>query len=479
MFALILSLLLVAQDATRLPADAGTITGVIKTASGTPAAGVRVTAQARPESPGDVLSSASFASLAETDQSGRYRLENIPPGDYFVGAGRMGSQTFYPGTEEMLKGKAITVKASTLISNIDFALDDSSIRLPDNDVTPILGAITGLTVPVQVRMEGGAKQPLVSDNRIVTFRLTRLSDQSRFDMPLTDAIQNFSISDPLPGNEYRVSVENLPKGYAVKSLMQDGMDLRTGTFKLTAKSFAPAPVSLRDLTAPGAYKDSVQFKSNAGMPMTPIEITLASTAVSSERTGTRVTGRASSPGVWYPTIFQDTLPGSVVPGTFFADGSFDFGVIDRPGRYSIFLQDKPTSPSRVLAARLDVGGTGELDNILAEEIPVLPLEFLSSRSVQTGGQPSPGQIPLASLRGSLVDDSSKAPVLGGHVTLTGDSGKVKVEFPIDSLGLFAIPRLFPGLYELTINGYQHESVGQRVTIGEKDVELNIAAKPSN
>src|SRR4029079_19432793 len=94
MFALILSLLLAAQGATRLPADTGTITGVIKTASGTPASGVRVTAQARPEGPADVLSSASFASLAETDQNGRYRLDNVPPGNYYIAAGRMGSQTF-------------------------------------------------------------------------------------------------------------------------------------------------------------------------------------------------------------------------------------------------------------------------------------------------------------------------------------------------------------------------------------------------
>src|SRR5678815_4464377 len=120
MLALILSLLLAAQGATRLPAETGTITGVIKSSSGSPAPGVRVTAQTRPDSPGDALSSASFASLAETDQNGRYRLENIPPGNYFIGAGRMGSQTFYPGTEEMLKGTAITVKASAVISNIDF-----------------------------------------------------------------------------------------------------------------------------------------------------------------------------------------------------------------------------------------------------------------------------------------------------------------------------------------------------------------------
>jgi hypothetical protein len=473
MIALILSLLLTAQAQST---QTGVITGVIRTASGQPAAGVRVSAMARPESPADAISSASFATLAQTDENGRYRLEDVPTGNYYISAGRVDLPTFYPGTLELVKGSAVSVKSSGLvISNIDFVLDDASMRPPDGDVTPLLGAISGLTLPVQVHMEGGAKQPVVSENRFVTLRLTRLTSQSRVEMPLTEDIQNFSISDPLPGNEYRVSVENLPKGYAVKSIVQEGVDLLNGTLKLTAKNFTTAPVSVKDLTAPGAFKDTVQFRSNAGVPMTPIEITLAA-APAPPDSGLRVTGRASSTGVWFPTL--SAVPEvSGIPGTFFADGSFEFRCASNCGNL-ILLRDQPNSPTHILAASVILRTEG-LTDVLAEEIPVLPIEFVINTTIAGGGPgPEPEQIPLAGLRGRVVDDSSKEPVLGGHVTLSG-SGKAKAEFPIDSLGLFEIPRLLPGMYELTIDGFQHASIHQGVAVGIKDVQLNVSVKAGN
>jgi hypothetical protein len=475
MMAWILSLLLAAQGATRLPTDAGTITGVIKTAAGAPATGVRVTAVARPEIPADAIASVSFASLAETDENGRYRLENVPPGNYYVSAGRMDAPTFYPGTQEMSRGTAVSVKTSALISNIDFVLDESSVRLPDNDVTPMLGAISGLTLPVQVHIEGGAKQPVVSENHLVLLRLTRVQDQTRSDLPLTESIQNFSIPDPLPGSEYRISVENLPRGYVVKSIIHDGVNLLNGTLKLTTKNFITAPVSVKDLTAPGAFKDTVQFRSNAGVPMTPIEITLAA-APAPPDSGLRVTGRASSTGVWFPTLLAvPEVSGN--PGTFFADGSFEFRCASNCGNL-ILLRDQPNSPTHILAASVILRTEG-LTDVLAEEIPVLPIEFVINTSIAGGGPgPEPEQIPLAGLRGRVVDDSSKEPVLGGHVTLSG-SGKTKAEFPIDSLGLFEIPRLLPGMYELTIDGFQHASIHQSVAVGIKDVQLNVSVKAGN
>jgi len=49
-----------------------------------------------------------------------------------------------------------------------------------------------------------------------------------------------------------------------------------------------------------------------------------------------------------------------------------------------------------------------------------------------------------------VDDTSKEPVFGGSVTLTG---RTKATFPIDSLGEFQIPRLLPGSYDISIEGF--------------------------
>ena len=181
-----------------------------------------------------------------------------------------------------------------------------------------------------------------------------------------------------------------------------------------------------------------------------------------------MTGRTSSPGLWYPSL-------SGTFGAFFSDGSFEFRGVS-PGGYKILLQNKPDSPTHILAASVVVGSQ-DLTDVLAEETPVLPLEFAIASTVAPPGT-TPGSIPLAFLRGRVVDDSSKEPVLGGHVTLSG-AGKAKAEFPIDSLGLFEIPRLLPGRYDLTIDGFQHVSIHQSVLVGDKDVQLNVSVKAGN
>src|SRR6185295_5665361 len=157
MISFLLGIILFAQGLPALSTTKGTVTGVLRTAAGEPAAGVRVTALAQPDSVADVALSASFASLAETDENGRYRLEEIPPGRYYIAAGRVDLPTYYPGTLEMSKGTPVSIASSAVVSNIDFAVDDASARLPDVPafLASFLTARAGLTMPVQVRMEGG------------------------------------------------------------------------------------------------------------------------------------------------------------------------------------------------------------------------------------------------------------------------------------------------------------------------------------
>jgi hypothetical protein len=461
MIAFLLGIIFLTQGVPPLSTDSGTITGIVKTASGEPASGIRVTAMARPESLVDAASAASFAGLAETDDDGRYRLENIPPGQYYVAAGRVDLPTYFPGTLEMLKGSPVSITSKAVVSNINFTMDDASVRAPGSDLSSVTGSVAGLTMPVQVRMEGDVKQPVFADGHSVLIRFTRVQDQSRSEMVLTDSIQNFSIPSPLPGMEYRVTVENLPKGYILKSMIQDGVDLLNNSLKLTAKNFAQSVVSMTGAVLPGAYV--MPFRSNAGVPMTPLEITLAAVSTSGQtEQGVRVTGRATSAGTWYLSI-------SGISGILFADGSFEFRGVP-PGRHVILLQDKPDSPSRILAASVVVG-TRDLDGVLADDTRVLPSEVQFPTST-----PSPGSIPLAWIHGRVTDDASKEPVFGGSVTL---AGKIKVTFPIDSQGQFEIPRLLPGSYDLTIDGFQHTSIRQNLIVGDDDVQLNVSARASN
>ena len=87
--------LLLTQGIPALAGQSGSISGTVKDVAGMPAAHVRVAAMVRPDSLQDSVSVASFASLTETDDLGRYQLENISPGHYYVVAGRVDSPRIF------------------------------------------------------------------------------------------------------------------------------------------------------------------------------------------------------------------------------------------------------------------------------------------------------------------------------------------------------------------------------------------------
>lgn len=450
MKAVLLGFILFTQGIPQAPADSGTVTGIVKTSSGAPAAGVRVSAMARATADG------STSSLTQTDEQGRYRLENIPSGSYVIAAGRVALPTFYPATLDMSKGTAVSVAGSAVVENINITMDDASIR-PSDSATDV-SDVAGLTLPVQVRMEGDAKQPIFADGRSVMVRFTRMKDGAVSESPLNASILNLPVPNSLPGYEYRVTIENLPSGYVVKSMVQDGVNLLNNSLKVTAKNFVQAEIPVYGAALPGAMLDKVRIAYGAGGPMIPMEITLAG-AASNSNAGVRVRGKIRAGGNW-----EIALEGSAA--ILFADGSFECRGVT-PGRHVILLQDKLASPVRVLAASV-VAGDKDLNDVMVDDVVVMPKELQFPTRTPPGGT----VIPLASIRGRVSDSASKNPVLGGAVTLSGAN---KATFPIDSEGLFLIPGLLPGSYDLTVEGSRHAAVRQVVLVGDEDVTLNISA----
>ena len=114
---LTISLLIASQVQT----DKGSVTGRVRSTDGTPAAGVRVTAMVAPE-PGVVATAtgAFMASLTQTDAAGDYRLENIPPGRYYITAGFVDSPTYYPGSATPAGATVVVVRGGEATANIDF-----------------------------------------------------------------------------------------------------------------------------------------------------------------------------------------------------------------------------------------------------------------------------------------------------------------------------------------------------------------------
>src|SRR5687767_541875 len=120
---LIISLL---QVATQAQNDKGSVSGRVLSTDGKPAAGVRVAAVVAPEqgtgNPTNVTGGPTLLSLAQTDNEGSYRLENIPPGRYYITAGLVDLPTYYPGAPTADGGRVVLVTAGAVTANIDFPL---------------------------------------------------------------------------------------------------------------------------------------------------------------------------------------------------------------------------------------------------------------------------------------------------------------------------------------------------------------------
>ena len=131
------------------PAQTGTATGIVRTIAGAPASGVRVAAQALTDSTAGIGEGA-LVSLTQTDTQGRYKLENIPPGRYYIQAGLVDLPTYYPGVSTTNGARSIQITPGAALERLDFSLVVAagvrvSGRVP-------LGAVR----PAMVRLTGGA-----------------------------------------------------------------------------------------------------------------------------------------------------------------------------------------------------------------------------------------------------------------------------------------------------------------------------------
>jgi hypothetical protein len=93
----------------------GTVTGIVRSTAGRVVSGVRVSAI--PASAIEEISQAG-ATSAMTDDTGRYRIEKLPVGRYYIAAGSLDMPTFYPATLD--RARAATVSVSSTNPDIDF-----------------------------------------------------------------------------------------------------------------------------------------------------------------------------------------------------------------------------------------------------------------------------------------------------------------------------------------------------------------------
>jgi hypothetical protein len=410
------------------PNQGGAVTGVIRNATGAPAVGVRVMALARPENLKDLATASSFAGLGETDATGRYRLENIPPGRYYIIAGRVDAPTFYPGTVESSAGTVVTVAQAAILSGMDFVLSNASV----GRAVGIFGVpgVPSPIIPLQTVVENGGKLPVFAANWFPSLRFS--AGTAQIDVAMDDP------NVQLQPYDYQVTVANLPQGYVVKSLMHGAVDLRRSPLQLATRTTNPsAQTIVVTLTPPPP----------------------------SQLAGARVSGRIR--GIAKRSIYL-----SGVPGIIYSDGSFEFVGV-QPGLHTIVTRNNPGS-ERPLATSLVVGA-GDILDVELEQISVAPADPEVPGSGSAAGNRPPGtRLPAVAIRATVIDAETREPFNAGKAYLNGDHG---TGFSLNDNGKVEMLKLLPGKYVLEVYVYGVGSIRREILLDAEDVSLNLSLGP--
>ena len=99
----------------------GTVTGRLLSSKGTPEVSVRVAAIPAAEAT-NKTGTAALVGISLTDSEGRYRLENLPPGRYYIFAGLIDLPSYYPNATTIDRATAIDVDEGTTLSGLDFSM---------------------------------------------------------------------------------------------------------------------------------------------------------------------------------------------------------------------------------------------------------------------------------------------------------------------------------------------------------------------
>jgi hypothetical protein len=105
------------SSAVALGQNDATITGRLLNRDGSPAPNIRVMARSANDASTQAGETVSFG---QTDETGKYRLENIPPGRYFISAGIVEAPSYYPGVAEQSRATVVTMMAGASLQGLDF-----------------------------------------------------------------------------------------------------------------------------------------------------------------------------------------------------------------------------------------------------------------------------------------------------------------------------------------------------------------------
>jgi hypothetical protein len=401
-----------------------------------------------------------MSSIAETDEQGRFTLDNVPPGRYFVSAGNLNLPTYYPGTQALAEGKIIAVAAGEKITAIDFTLKDSSAGRAIGSAQPLT-----FTIPLDLLAENGVKIPRFGAGKITGVRLTSTAGGYSVFAPVNEPY--FSLA---PGAaNYEITVEGLPDGYSVKSVKYGSTEISDARLRITpAAPGTPSGQTSSIVTGFGTavtagnlqvFVSSMSALQGTLLQM-PIPQTLSVTlarAPNPSRSGVSVTGQ-----------FPPTIRGAFLSGASFAiyvDNSFEFFGV-QPGRYSLMAFG---NAQKTYGASLVIGNQ-DVRDVELEETSALPLNARTATPPGAAADRQPGRLPLAAVRGKIVDAESGELLTRGDVFLVGDYW---VGRPLNADGTFEFEKLLPGKYAIEVKAVGYATFRREFEVEEQDIELDL------
>jgi hypothetical protein len=218
----------------------GALSGQIRASNGESLRKVRVAVVAVSKS------GVPFAEIAvETDADGKYRLDNIPAGPYYVLAGSVDAPTYYPGSTNVGGATIVSIQPGTVLEGIDFphmlssGIAEISGRVLDGVTNAPSQVPQAVDTDVTLRLDTGGRLPYWPDTSIVFTGTT-----GAFRVAASCVVGNLFRASVPAGESYTMTVSNVAPGYAVQSIVDTRMTdlMHGGLFTAAASSAAPSRI---------------------------------------------------------------------------------------------------------------------------------------------------------------------------------------------------------------------------------------------